>query len=611
MKKTNKTFKRFAAITSASLLAACAVMPAFTFAEETKLTMTVPKSATGSSLLPDGAIIGQTVNAYKIFEITPVENTDPVEYNVDGWGTGVKPNDLITAIKLDDTFKVGDANVFKDVTYNESESAKSAKAVGDALSKLNDEQKTAFAKVVMNNTSDTPTKTGDYLNGEVSFTDIADGYYIMTCTAKSGSTGEIYEATSLGMLTVVDGEGQIGLNGQAKVGLPTVQKKVYEDDKTATSLATHEKSDMKWNDVADYCIGEPVPFKLYGTMPSNIDMYESYYYKFTDNLDKKFDRPTSMTINVGDNTYNATYDDTKSKWSISNSSGGVVADNAIIIENNTENNGFTITFPDIKIQGAESDTLVTVSYNAVLNETANIGLPGQENQVKLEYSSNPNIDYNPNDSNNENDEPTIDETPFDEVIVYTYELDVIKEFKNADGTNADTPDDFDEITFSLSLPGTPATLIEFVLDGGYYYPATAFPTATAEQKVTTLNLNADSKILIKGLDAGTYLLNEVNGPDGFNEIGETTVTITAGTNHTQLWDGDATSGLTTFNAESLEGAAQDKDCILDVTITNTKGSTLPGTGGIGTTIFYLGGGAMAAIGGIYLISKRRMRKSEE
>jgi LPXTG-motif cell wall-anchored protein len=53
------------------------------------------------------------------------------------------------------------------------------------------------------------------------------------------------------------------------------------------------------------------------------------------------------------------------------------------------------------------------------------------------------------------------------------------------------------------------------------------------------------------------------------------------------------------------------DAIAKATVINNQGSVLPGTGGIGTTIFYLGGGAMAAIGGIYLVSKRRMRKSEE
>jgi LPXTG-motif cell wall-anchored protein len=56
---------------------------------------------------------------------------------------------------------------------------------------------------------------------------------------------------------------------------------------------------------------------------------------------------------------------------------------------------------------------------------------------------------------------------------------------------------------------------------------------------------------------------------------------------------------------------QNGDTLATVDIENKAGSALPGTGGIGTTIFYLGGGAMAAIGGIYLVSKRRMRKSEE
>ena len=53
------------------------------------------------------------------------------------------------------------------------------------------------------------------------------------------------------------------------------------------------------------------------------------------------------------------------------------------------------------------------------------------------------------------------------------------------------------------------------------------------------------------------------------------------------------------------------DGVIAFDVVNNAGTVLPGTGGIGTTIFYLGGGAMAAIGGVYLISKRRMKKSEE
>ena len=46
-------------------------------------------------------------------------------------------------------------------------------------------------------------------------------------------------------------------------------------------------------------------------------------------------------------------------------------------------------------------------------------------------------------------------------------------------------------------------------------------------------------------------------------------------------------------------------------IINKSGSALPSTGGIGTTLFYIGGGCMVGLAGIFLITKKRMGKKDE
>ena len=616
MKKTNRTFKRFAAITSASLLAACAVAPvAFnSFAADTVLTMSAPSS------LPDDAIIDNTVKAYKIFEITKVNGTE-ADYNIDDWATGVNFANLITALKSDVAFGEDESNIFNGVNYDSSDETtkvKSAKALAVALSNLDDDQKIAFAKVVMNNVSAEPTITGSYSNGNVTFSDIGDGYYIMTCTALSDDETPNYESISLGMLTVVDGAGMIGLTGQAKVGLPTVEKKVQENVKSAIETFSPYETDAKWNEVADYNIGDPVPFKLYGTMPSDLSNYESYYYKFTDNLGTQFTfDENSVVVKVKTTTIENNVNVEKEYIIPSSVEVNSTTYTNYSIGNPTDTNIRTFEFKDIKnLKDKEghdvivnSSSVITVQFNATLNNTANIGLPGQENSVKLTYSNNPNFDYNPGDSDNTNDSPSTDDTPEEKVIVYTYEIDVTKQFVKADGTPADNPSDINNMRFTLTKDGE-SDPIKFVLHtDGYYYPATAFPSSATS--VSALSLNSDNKILIKGLDDGEYKLNETVKSSEFNGISEQTITITAGTVHTQSWNGEAKTGLTTFDSKSLENANNSVDCILDVDVTNTKGSSLPSTGGIGTTIFYLGGGAMAAIGGVYLISKRRMKKSEE
>ncbi len=603
MKKTNRTFKRFAAITSASLLAACAVMPAVTSALD--FTLTDPKVEVNEELvstLPEGAVIQENVSAYQVFTLTKVDDL----YNVTGWGTGVNSAGLIAAITdADNTdFNVGTpaANAFAGITATDTESAQK---VGDALSKLDDEQQEAFAKAVMNNLSASATATGKYSSStnKVTFETINNGYYIMSCEVKKDSE-DTYTSESLGMLTVVDNaivNGSIGENGQAKVGLPTVEKKVKEDQSSnyAEALATHETSDKSWNDVADYDIGDAVSFKLYGTMPDNLDKYDAYYYCFKDTLDSQFNSAENVVVKID----------------------GTVVSEGDNMDITVDGQNLTVSFKDIKTaaEGVTKDSIVTVEYTAVLNTSAVVGNPGQNNKVYLEYSNNPNFDYNPWDDSTENDTPDeIGETPKDIVNVLTYAFELEKTFFNAAGGPL-TVEELEEGTYgeaTFALTSTDKELCFAEYDGeGYDYVVVKPGTEGAITELKLTEVDGELLIRIKGLDEGTYTLTETNAPEGFNTAPAQTIVITADTANGQAWDG------TTKNLEGFswtidgEEAGNQTGAAIDATATaemqNKKGTSLPSTGGIGTTIFYLGGGAMAAIGGVYLISKRRMKKSEE
>ncbi|MDD3260491.1 MAG: LPXTG cell wall anchor domain-containing protein [Oscillospiraceae bacterium] len=67
--------------------------------------------------------------------------------------------------------------------------------------------------------------------------------------------------------------------------------------------------------------------------------------------------------------------------------------------------------------------------------------------------------------------------------------------------------------------------------------------------------------------------------------------------------------MTALKISVNEAAATDGNVgtgVVSATIANNSGSTLPTTGGMGTTIFYVLGGCLMAVAAILLITKKRM-----
>lgn len=548
--------------------------------------------------LPDGAKMAEVI-AYKVFDV----EYDNEAITVKGWGKDVDEAGILAALKLP-------------ADTSAEEVANKLTSTGLGAIKAED-----FAKFVMNNIKTNAGVKGTINNGgTVSFENLSNGYYATSCTVQIGDD-EDYNAKSLGMLAILEGEAtNVGEAGVAKIGLPEVQKKVKENQKEnlptedgKTVLANYE-TDEDYNDIADWNIGDSVPFKLYGTMPDNLDMYEKYFYQFNDNLGVEFTRVAksdAYTVKIDGTTIPETSEVDEETVNNYNVTFGQQGENKIIV-----------TFDDIKAAAARvgvkltSKSVVTVEYEAVLNTNAVVGKPGQDNEVYLTYSNNPN----------KYGEGERGKTPEDKVRVYTYGFTFEKYFTTGNSSKVTA-----EELATWKSGGSEA--IEFKLTKGedgkepiYVKPAGeneegwnyVLATKDEEGATTVINLfaiegnNERLSVKIKGLDEGTYYLTETKAPKGYNAVENVPVVITADTGNTQDWLMTEDT-LTEFKYKVDKEVTQTGADITGIAmgeIENKKGTTLPTTGGVGTRLFYFFGGAMVSIAGVSLITKKRMGKNQ-
>lgn len=625
-----KNTRKFAAMMAALTLSACSIAP--------MISSAAPASAGHVITIANSDKANHTYEAYQIFSGT---------YNAGGtgnagsltniqWGTGVNGDNIITDLKKDATL----GTLFENCT--------SAQDVADVLdskttdSVTNDEIKVfeddsnltqAFAKVVGRNLTD--VTSGTYSNGTI--TGLADGYYLVQDASKPtmGDNGANSGAKTRFVVSVVGED----VNVTSKSSAPTVVKKVKENSDTGSDYTwAHAEGtiiDQDYNDIADYNIGDDVPFKLYGTLPSTYADYEHYYYKFTDNLGSEFTLAdnASFKISVNGNEVVTLQLNGKKAYDYSK-------DTDIFIDA-SDNSNISITIEDIKQIAPNASDVITVEYVAKLNNTATIGLDGQVNGVKLDYSNNPNIEYNPKTGDEEENDKTKPEypkdtkddketeetgsTPWDGVIVFTYGIDI-------DKVKEDTTTKLAGAKFAIykekQITDTTTAKVYLAVDEktGAIKELAVIPSKDiigAEHGVWVSD--ADNNIEIRGLDAGTYYIEELDAPSGYNALKEDIKFNISPTimSERQNWiyssdKSTAKDALTNLSigyasvsdTEFVDAGATAETGYGTVKIVNKKGSELPSTGGIGTKIFYLGGGCMVAVAGIFLITKKRMGKEE-
>ena len=215
---------------------------------------------------------------------------------------------------------------------------------------------------------------------------------------------------------------------------------------------------------------------------------------------------------------------------------------------------FTLTFDDSYVAGKVDETIV-VTYTATLNENAVVA--GNKNSATLHYGNK--------------------QTVKSETTTYTYEFDLLK----VDGSDKKL---LDGAEFKLYDAKNDGSVIKVVPVAGGYRVSNGNEAGATETIAVT-----GGKVHISGLDKTTYWLEETKAPEGYNMLTERKpVDLTNGSNNTTLTS-DTWS-------ETDHGVA----------VENNAGAILPGTGGMGTTLFYVIGGGLMVAAVVLLVTKKRM-----
>lgn len=494
-------------------------------------------------------------HCYDAFQIFKGDVSDDNTISNVQWGQNIPDDkDFLAQLKEDPTLRIPFQN------------ANSLQEVLDVMKgwTTSDDNSIAFARFVCNyiytdaHANSTPVKQGGHTGG---FELDEAGYYLIVDTSSfsSSADGDSYHAYNSFLLKVNKAHYHVQIT--PKVVKPTVEKKVYDNDDNS-SWGDNDG----WGSSADHAINEEFQFQLIAKLPESennghaYDYYDKYSVIFHDTLSDgiTYDRPDSVVIKSNGKTYVIPND--SSKYTI-----GLESQNYLVVK-----------IPDVKACAKDAGfdlndgATITVTYTAHLNENAAVnGSAENKNSVRLQYSNNPRPDgeywgY----------------TPESEVYVYTYQLNNTKRAETENGTP------LPGAVFQLYSDKDCTQEVKLYKVGNIYFP---IKDATDKAKDAVQMISGqDGQFNVKGLDAGTYYLKEITPPDGYSACKVIPVTIKA--DHSRN------------DQVNLEGSNLTND------IVNIKagGITLPSTGGIGTTLFYVVGGGLMVAAIVLLVTKKRM-----
>jgi len=364
-------------------------------------------------------------------------------------------------------------------------------------------------------------------------------------TVTKGATSVKIDNLALGYYLVYPEDAKM------KAGASTICSLTMMDSDVDVNVKADYPGFEKEVDDQDVEVGQIVTYTITSAVPDTTG-YKTYPFVFTDKMTE------GLTFNAEIANFTVKIDGTA--ISVPDTGKGTTLE--------IKDNGFTLTFDMTKYQNNKGNTLEII-YKAKVNKNAICNYT--ENHADLEYGHTPTV------------------VPPQNIPVYSSKIVV---FKHKEG---------DE---SVQLSGAKFVLIKKGEGGAESYFKTDATSGDVSwvakdskgaidsvEKAQTYGVNigttdSNGECTFEGLESGTYYLREIESPVGYNLL-TTDVTV---------------------NVRAPNSDNPDKPVGVSVTskVANSSGGTLPETGGMGTTIFYLLGGLLVVGAVVAFITRRRM-----
>ena len=449
------------------------------------------------------------------------------------------------------------------------------KAVGDQPAK------DYFVTDDAGNISVNDLKPGTYRFTEIGYEEGKDNKYIINendqyvfVVDQSGTTATIPENAEHKDDYTINGDTVSVYNY-----VPDVDKKVEKNG--------------KWQEAADYSVGDSINYKIDVTIPENIERLKTFTVT---------DTPTGLT-------------DKSETVVVKNGDTAIANENNSVYEVKPNGDGFIVEFVPSAMAAYKGETL-TITYTAVLNSSAVTTVAGNCNTVKLIYSKN--VKQEGGKPEEDKDKKTVQ----DEAVVYTFKIHIDKIADDARKTPLEGVE-FD--LYKQVKHGTAGTITDAEAK------ALGLDETEGWVKVNDATLKTDSKgvLEVKGLENGTYKLVETKAKDGYNllkapvDVSLNIAYKTTWTETNQYKNGvwvkrDVSKKQEAFDSNEaseneMNGGTQNGsktgDGVISTTIINRKGFNLPTTGGFGTLLFS-GIGVLLVVAGVgVLLSLKKKNRA--